>query len=456
MEEKNKIEIEDSQNADGSSGENAVRNEDSKKRKRSRAIGTFVLSLLASIVLWIVAVDYEVTDYEKTFTNINVQVKGKTELLGEKGMQVETDDSFRLDVTVSGKRSQLSLLDSSSFTAYIDVSSIEKEGSSQLKLEIEPINGIEIVSQSSSYLWVKAEKRITQTFNLNALMGTVQLENGVEYELRSSVKEVSVTGSESLLRNVENVVAYVNPEPKNVTESFSSRCKIIIESEGEIDSSLLTVTPEYCDIDVVLTKEKSVPVHFNVEGVEDIDYGASFSFQDDKKERKLLVSGEPKIIDSLDEILVNIPYEKIVNRIESLDSGKENFTIEGIVEYPEGVESVDGILVLEVNVNVEKREIAVSGNKVSIDGVPEDFFAQANDVVISVWGLSEELDNITLLDDITISVDVSEKKLEEGSINVSGTVYIQSSACIMYKKECEVTLSIAFRSPASVLNRGAF
>ena len=219
---------------------NSPLGEKSKKKPRKNIIMTFVLSLLASVTMWIVAVDYEEVDYQKSFTGINVEIIGEDQT----GMQIELDDGFRLDITVSGKRSQLSTLKASSFTAVVDVSSVNKEGKSDpLQVEIEPINGIKVVSQSMTHLTVMAEKRITDTFEVVPLLGMAQLENGVNYSLICDTQVVTVTGSERVIKSIKRAVAYVNPEPKNITESFKSNCQIVVESDMDIDLSKVSISP---------------------------------------------------------------------------------------------------------------------------------------------------------------------------------------------------------------------
>ncbi len=401
----------------------------SNKRPKRNIIMTFLLSLLASLVMWLVAVDSEGTDYEKSFTNIDIKLVGAEQT----EMQIELVGNVRLDITVSGKRSILSTLKSSSFTALVDVSAIDKEGKSDpLPVEIEAVNGVTVLSQSMTHLTVNAEKRVTDTFEIIPLLGTAQLEHGVEFSLVCDTLTVSVTGSESHIRNIKRAVAYVNPEPKNVTKSFKSNCRIILESDVELDETELTVYPQYCGVEVTLKKEKSVPVQIKLDGGADIQYGTSFH----PDVSSILVFGEPENVDRVESIYLSIPYEKITNQ---LGSGKKSFTIKGTLEYPEKITAVGGETEIEVTVDVSQRFETVQGENVVISGCPLGYTVKVSDVEIELTGLYEEIETIKS-SAITVSLDLSEVAPSEREQKVKGTVAIEKPYGTIYKSGCLVSV----------------
>lgn len=431
MEEKNNNNNVFESNADESK-ETASEKENlsGKKKPKKNIIITFLLSLLAAVVMWIVAVDYEITDYEKDFTDINIKLVGAEQT----GMQIDFDDNVRLDITVSGKRSHLSTLKSSSFEAIVDVSGITKEGKSEpLQVEIESVNGITLVSQSMTHLTVVAEKRVTDTFEVVPLLGMAQLENGVNYSLVCDTKTVTVTGSESIVSNIKRAVVYVDPEPKNVTESFKSNCQIVLESDIEIDMSQLTLSPRYCQVEVVLTKEKSVPVEIKIENGAEIKYEASFH----PSVKMVVISGEPRKVDEIDKIYLNMSYDKIKNQ---LGSGKNSFTVNGVLEYPEQIVSVNGETEISVLVDISTRMETVSGESVVINGCPLGYTVKVSDVEIKLTGLYEEIEVIKS-SDITVSLNLSGVVPSEREQKVKGGVIIQNPYGTVYETQCLVSVT---------------
>lgn len=430
MEEKNKNNIFESDAFEENEKKHSVENNDSrKKRPTKNIIITFVLSLLASVVMWIVAVDYEKADYEKTFTDVDIKIVGSEKT----GMQISMDENVRLDITVSGKRSYLSTLKSSSFTAVVDVSVVSKEGKSEpLQVEIENVNGVRVVSQSITHLTVTAEKRVTDSFEIIPLLGTAQLENGVNYSLLCDTQSVTVTGSESVVKSIKRAVAYVNPEPKNVTVSFKSNCKIVLESDVDIDISSLNISPMYCGVEVVLTKEKSVPVKIKLDGGADLEYGASFH----PSVTSVLISGEPLILDQIDYINLNIPYEKITNQ---LGSGKNSFTVRGDLEYPENVSGVDSNTQVDVLVDISQRVETVLGKDVVISGCPLGYSVKVSDVEIKLIGLYEEIETIKG-DKISVSLNLSNIVPSAREQKVKGNVIIEDPYGTVYESQCFVFL----------------
>ncbi len=424
MEEKNNNELE-------LSPEETEKAEDPQKTKKVvpklSTVLTLVLSLLASVVMWIVAVDYEAADYEKTFFNIEIEVKGKSELFSATQLQVTYDEALVVDVSVRGKRSKLSSLSSSSFSAYIDVSTIEKEGTSDLlNVEIEPINGIEIISQSLTGVSVKAERRTRKEMEIIPQLGTAQLDGGVEYQLICDSKSVVITGSESILNNITSVVAIVDPEPKNISSSFKSRCEIVLQSEVEIDLSSISISPSHCDVEVVLTKKKSVPLVPLIDGAAGVEYNQSFATD----MKKVVICGEPLIVDEVNEIYYEISYQEVLNL---LGTGKEKFDVECDILYPEGVSSIDNLEKVNVTVSEGSAKIVVPGENIILENCPEGFVASVEDVEILLSGLYEEVNRIKVAN-ISITVDLSQNDHLDGTY--TGVVRINNANGVIYSKEC--------------------
>ncbi len=423
MEEKNKNEIE-------LSPEETEKEEQKKTKKvgpKGSTILTLALSLLASIVMWIVAVDYEAADYEKTFFNIEIEIKGKSELFSATQLQVTYDEALAVDVSVRGKRGKLSSLSSSSFKAYIDVSTIEKEGPSDLlNVEIEPINGVEIISQSLTGVSVKAERRIRKEMEIIPQLGIAQLEGGVEYKLLCDSQSVVITGSESVLNNITSVMAIVNPEPKNISASFKSRCEIVLQSEVEIDMESISISPSHCDVEVVLTKKKSVPLLPMIDGASGVEYNKSFTTE----MKKIVICGEPLVIDEIDEIYYDVSYQQVLNL---LGTGKKQFDIECDILYPESVSSIDNLEKVNVTVSEASAKIVVSGENIVLENCPKGFSASVGDVEISISGLYEEVNRIKVTD-VLITVDLSQNDHLDGTY--TGVVHISDANGIIYDKEC--------------------
>ncbi len=427
------------ENKDNNSPENENRDsenvlEKAKDKRKNYYLVTFLLSFLAAFIMWIVAVDYDVEDYEKTFNNINVQLTGQSELLSATGMQVKLDGDIRLSITANGKRSFLSKLDASSFQAKVDVSGLTSEGKSDpLKITIEHVNGITVTSQSMAYVTVTAEKRVSDSFEIVPLLGTAQLENGVEYSLSCGAETVTVTGSESIIKNIKRAVVYVNPEPKNITESFKSQCEILFESDVDVDFSSLVVSPQYCSVDVILTKEKSVPAEIKLEGGADLEYGPSFH----PSVKTFLIVGEPKDVDKIESIYINIPYEKIKNQ---LGSGKTSFTVKGIPEFPSGIEEVNGIKEVEVTVDVSSGAKNVFGEDVHIINCPLGYTVNVSEIEIKLTGLYEELEAIDS-SQISVSLDLTGVVPTVNEQKVRGTVLIDNSYSVVYESKCLLSIS---------------
>jgi YbbR domain-containing protein len=228
-----------------------------------------------------------------------------------------------------------------------------------------------------------------------------------------------------------------------VKNSFRSSCLIVLESDVDIDPDDFIISPKYCGVDVILTKEKSVPVKIKLEGGADIEYGTSFK----PDVSSILICGEPADVDGVESINVMIPYEKITNQ---LGSGKESFTVKGKLIYPDKIKPADGeatdITEIEVTVLVSKKVETVPKENVVISGCPLGYTASVSNVEIDLIGLYEELERINS-SSVTVTVELSGVAPSVAEQKVKGEVYIETPFGTIYKKQCLV--SVAFSKIAA-------
>ena len=104
---------------------NSPKNE---KLPRVKKIFFLLAALIGAIFVWIYAIGYDGTLFERTFNGIPVVIEGENELRDLKGFTLAEGQEFSsITVVAKGKRSELNALTASDFRAVVDISKIEND-----------------------------------------------------------------------------------------------------------------------------------------------------------------------------------------------------------------------------------------------------------------------------------------------------------------------------------------
>ena len=99
-------------------------------------LGSFLLAVAIALGLWLYVVSYIDTDYELTLSNVPVGLEGKSILTTERGMMLLSEDEYRVSITVSGNRQDVSKINSGNIQVVADLSKIEEPGEHKLTYNI--------------------------------------------------------------------------------------------------------------------------------------------------------------------------------------------------------------------------------------------------------------------------------------------------------------------------------
>ena len=103
--------------------------------KRNK-LGSFLLAVSIALGLWLYVVNYIDTDYELTLDNVSVGLEGKSILTADRGLMILSEDEYRVSITVSGNRQDVSKINSGNIQVVADLSKIEEPGEHKLTYNI--------------------------------------------------------------------------------------------------------------------------------------------------------------------------------------------------------------------------------------------------------------------------------------------------------------------------------
>ena len=103
--------------------------------KRNK-LGSFLLALVISMGLWLYVVNYINTTHEQTLYNIPVGLEGKSILTADRGLMLLSEDDYRVNITVSGSRQEVSKINAGNIQVVADLSKIEEPGEHNLNYDV--------------------------------------------------------------------------------------------------------------------------------------------------------------------------------------------------------------------------------------------------------------------------------------------------------------------------------
>ncbi|MBQ1206182.1 MAG: hypothetical protein IIX67_03160, partial [Clostridia bacterium] len=166
-----------------------VNRQKKERLPRIKKIIFMLMALVGAVFVWLYAIGYDSTLFERTFDGIPVVLEGEDELRDAKGFTLAEGQEFSsITVVAKGKRNELNELSASDFRAVVDISKIENAGDQTIGITVYSPNGIEVVSQSSTTVNVFVDE-FTQR---NELL-SVSVDIGNQYVMAEGITFVNAT-----------------------------------------------------------------------------------------------------------------------------------------------------------------------------------------------------------------------------------------------------------------------
>ena len=408
---------------------------DRGRMSRSAKIVVMICALLGALILWIYAIGYDSTIFERSFDGIEVVITGEDELEKNHGFTLAQNQYFSsVTIVASGKRSELNELKNSDFTAVVDVSSVSTPGDTTLPIVIYSPNGIEISSQSSKNVNVFIDE-----FTQKPQLLTVAVETGSGYIMSEGIESieavanpmtVTVSGPKSVLDTVAGAFVRFDLDGVKISGSLNGFGKIELRGKdgSVIENPYIKISKKNAQVAISVKGRKTVPVKVKFVGkvfdAQSITYTQSVN--------SITVVGSPELLAGFDEIVLNIDETTV------LDSKDFEFQVSSLL--PAGTENESGVSKIKVSVILPKmasRKYRVPDSQIEFVHLPEDSKASLTEKFrFTVVGAREAIEKINAknirvkidFDKITVNEDGSYSALPEISLgtDMSG-MYILNS-----------------------------
>lgn len=369
---------------------------------------TIILSVAIAFVLWAYVVTVEQTHIELTIYNIPVVMDGET-VLRDKGLMITSGSDQTVNLTLSGKRSELSKLKNSDITVLVDLTRIYEAGQKTLSYDVSfpGNNSIEIVRRKPESVSIQVAAWETKDIDVQVITTGKPAEGFRidEANISASPQRTNISGPKELIDRISMAKIVVDME--GAEKAFGERVKITLcDSNGNpLDVRNVVVDNDMVTVRVPLLKEKEISLILPIlpgGGLTEADVTTEMSTE------KIVVSGSPAIIEKLSDSIT----------LGSLDLSKETKDFKDrAYEFtlPSGVKSNAGTTVY-VSLTLpatETKEITILNEQIKVINVPEGYDAKAvGSLTVTVRGKVGSLSDFNA-SDIQATVDLkgsAEKK----------------------------------------------
>ena len=312
-----------------------------KKAKPVRKDSFFAVlfSVLVALLLWFYVQDAEAPDYKKTFSDVPVQMQSLSS-----SFSVIDGGENTVDITLVGKRSDLNKIRSSDLEAYVDLSSVTQPGSYQQEIQVLVPRGTEFAGSFPKLAEVFVDQTISVSVPVSVEMGEYTVSGELSLEAVPQVDQIQVKGPKSLL----DQIAYAKIKTGKlgeITASFESNLEYTLYDKNDAE-----IRSRY-----VITPEKNISVKFSVYKTKSValtldtkyGYWKDGGYKVSISPEKILIKGEPLVVDSLESISVQTVDETTV------DATRLNLSLSPEkIKLPEGCALAETLGDVKVNVTL--------------------------------------------------------------------------------------------------------
>lgn len=436
--------------------ESSGKRRDTVKGKLSRTAKIIALvgAVLGALLVWIYAIGYDSTLFERTFTGVPVTLTGESELASKSGYTLAEGQQFSsITITAKGKRAELNALTSDDFRAVVDISGATSPGEQTFNIVVYSPNGIEVSSQSSStvMLFVDDFTQRTDMLSVDVDTGTSYImSNGVSF-VSASANPVSVivSGPRTALEKVAGAYVRFNLDGVEISDSIYGYGEIELrDANGNvIDNPYISVSERNAYVTISVTKQKTVPVRVALTGGVFSVYDITALPSADS----ITVSGSPAAIDSVKELVLRID-ETTVDGSRTFD-----FSIGSLL--PAGVSNESGISKITVEVvipGMALRKYELAPEKIKVLNLPEGAeYTVRSALEITVMGALDAFGDFDP-ENITATVDFSRIKLSaDGVCSAVPAIDLGDGAAGLYVLKPVGEAEFTFELPPETPEAGA-
>lgn len=363
----------------------------------------FVMALLAAICLWAYVLGYDGSSYSDTIRNIPINYINAA-ALEKAGFVVLETPTETVNISFTGQRSLKSKVKAKDFKATVDLEGL-REGENTVKIMMEKPENVDIKSVSVQKVKVVVDRLAEADIPVSVVITNQTSDDSEPYIVQVSRQAVKVTGAETLVNRVNELVAAVDASKVGNTMKSLSIELVPVDSKGEKVENV-KLEQDNVSVTTIMHNKKTVSLNVPITGNNN-----SYVTRDITVPKSITVKGT-------DESLSRI--SSVTCRTVDVSDIFEDTVIDIEPILPEGVELAADSENLQISIAVAGaaiKDFAFSENDIVLEGVAEDTIPMPENITVkvSISGNAEVIGQIEK-SDFRLYADVS--GLEKGTHTV--------------------------------------
>lgn len=423
-----------------------------KKYKITTNLGLKVIAFIFAVFLWFIVVNFDNPVGSSTFRDIPVQILNE-DIITSAGEVYQVEGDKTVTVVVYATREVRQKLTSDNIVATADIKQIDSTGRLvPIEVTINGFSGETITAEAiPRNLTIQREKSGKKVMSLTVDTGGINLADGyILGDASVEPDQVTITGAESVLEQVDRAVARVDDVSGVSEDSVLPASLILYDANGnELNQTQIgnNLGEKGLSVSVEVLKVKGIPVVFGVTGspAEGYKYTGCISTPE-----SVQVCGKSEDIDKISEIDVPASAVDI-----SGASAPIELTVDITQYLPEGVNLVDensGNVTVTVKIEQEGTlSIDFMVSSIRINNLAENLqvsYEPDAEITFRFTGDEALLDTLDISN--AVSVDLSDYD-EAGTYDVPVRVNLPAGI----SQDGQVTVQLTLEEKASEENPGS-
>ena len=369
--------------------------------KRNK-LGSFLLAVAISLGLWLYVVNYINTTHEQTLYNVSVGLEGKS-MLTERGFMILSEDDYRVNITVSGSRQDVSKINAGNIQVVANLSKIEEPGEHKLTYDVifpgdVPTGAVSSQKDPDRVTVVIARKKtkeIPVTVTYEGDVPADYIKDTAALELDHSY--VEITGPEEVVDQIDHaaIVIDCNGRTESIYESF--RFELQDLQNEPVDAGWITTNVSEVRVYLPVVMVKTIPLTVTL-----VDGGGATAATTKYtvEPAHISVSGSETALAAMEELNLGIIDLSQITRDQELTFD---------ITLPEGVTNVSNLPTATVSISFPKlatREFTITEFEQVNLATGMKWEALTKQLTITVRGLKSEVQRLNAAD-IIARVDLS-------------------------------------------------
>lgn len=366
------------------------------------------LSLIVAFCGWLYVMYNVDPTTTRTYREVPVTFTNE-ESLESNGIALKSVSKSSIQVTLTGKRSELNQLKAKNIKVVADLSDVGK-GENTVKLKVKKPSDVSVESQSDRYINVNMESVAQKEVPIRVAYSEEATDESEPVSQEEGEETYTVIGAKTLVNRVKYVKAPV--EESKLSDKFHTYNVSLQAVDYKGDKiSYVRVSPSKTSVTVIKGTTKTVPLKADVVNPSDGEHKRTYELVS-----KVTIKGTEEAVKSVKSI-----------RTRTIDLSNVNSSGRIAVEciLPEGVELSNNSMDLSMTVNVTKyttQKISFKTEDISVKNLNNKYKLTFEDVTLEleVTDTASKLSQLST-EDFTVSVDAQGVKSGEQTLKARVT-----------------------------------